>query len=447
MKIALAHFRIGETDGVSLEMDKWKDVLTRMGHEVVFLAGSEGLNRAHVIEELRYKHPLNEKFVYNAFEKLVDYESANDFAEDVLAFSRAIETKLTDFIEAEGIHLLVPFNIWSLGWSLPAGIAFARAVKTTGIRCLAYHHDFYWEREKYAKPTCSFVTGWLEEYFPPDLPNVRHVVINRLAREELYRRRSIEAAVIPNVFDFNHPVWAEDEYNQSLRDAIGASADDIVILQATRVMERKAIELGIDTVAALQKELDARKAQSASLYNGKKLKDESRILYVLAGMPESTYEYTEQLRIKAESLRVDLRFINHLIDYSRTHANGSKIYSLWDAYVAADFVTYPSILESWGNQLLEAVFANKPMLIYEYPVYENDIRHYGFRFVSLGNTHRTNADGLVSVGEEKIKAAAVRMADLLTDGEQYRSVVQHNFQIGKTHFSYESLLAHLQRIL
>ena len=34
-RIALCHFRVGETDGVSLEMGKWRQVLERLGHEVV----------------------------------------------------------------------------------------------------------------------------------------------------------------------------------------------------------------------------------------------------------------------------------------------------------------------------------------------------------------------------------------------------------------------------
>jgi glycosyltransferase involved in cell wall biosynthesis len=447
VNIALAHFRSGETDGVSLEMDKWKDVLTRMGHNVVLLAGSEGLTHAYLIPELHYKHPLNAKFVYNAYDKLLDYESEEDFAEDVMGFAQQIESKLVDFIESEHIDLLVPFNIWSLGWSLPAGIGFTNAVKRTKVTCLGFHHNFYWERERYGKPTCPIVEEWLRTCFPPELPNVRHAVTNRVSGDALHDRRGLEPFVIPNVFDFNQPLWSKDEYNQGLREDVGIAEDDIVILQATRVTERKAIELGVDAVAALQEELNKRKSQEAFLYNGKRLTEKSRLVYLLAGMPESAYEYTEQLRLRAEQLKVDLRFINHVIDYSRTHAAGRNIYSLWDAYVIADFVTYPSILEGWGNQLLEAVFAEKPMVIYEYPVYERDIRQYGFQFVSLGNSYQMNADGLVYVENGKIKASAEEMAKLLTDCEQYRQIVSHNFQIGKQHFSYESLVSLLNPIL
>lgn len=439
MKIAVAHFRVGETDGVSLEMEKWKNVLQRMGHEVLFLAGSEGMARAHLIPELHYKHPMNEKFVYNAYDKLIDYESEKEFAEDVLAFTGTIERQLIDFIESEAIDLLISHNLLSLGWSLPAGIAFANALKRTSIPCIALHHNFYWQRDRYSKPTCPVVQEWLDRLFPPDLPNIAHVVTNRLYQHELMELRQLGSAIIPNVFDFDGGAWTKDNYNESLRRDIGINEEDIVILQATRVTERKSIELGIDVMAQLQTKLDSLKRREAVLYNGNPLSDRSRLIYVLAGMPESSYEYTEKLRIKAERLGVDLRFINPLINYSRTYSNGRKSYSLWDAYAIADSVTFPSVIEGWGNQLLEAVFARKPLLIYEYPVYEKDIRDYGFDFVSLGNSHRIETDGLVSVHARKVDEAAERMAELLTDANRYNRIVQHNFQIGKTFFSHDSL--------
>jgi glycosyltransferase involved in cell wall biosynthesis len=439
LKIALAHFRVGETDGVSLEMEKWKDVLQQMGHEVLFLAGSEGQVSAQVIAELHYKHPMNEKFVYNAYDKRIDYDSEKEFVDDVTAFSEIMEKKLIDFIESESIELLITHNLFSLGWSLPAGIAFSNVLKSTGIPSIALHHNFYWQRERYLNPTCPTVTEWLRTLFPPDLPNLTHVVTNRLYQEELMQRRNLSSSIIPNVFDFKGKAWGIDDCNESLRRDIEVTEDDIVILQATRVTERKTIELGIDTVAELQSQLESLKERNVSLYNKKPLSDRNRLVYVLAGMPESSYEYTEKLRIKAEHLGVDLRFINPMIDQSRSYVNGQKRYSLWDAYAIADFVTFPSVIEGWGNQLLEAVFAQKPLLIYEYPVYEKDIKDFGFDFVSLGNTYHIEANGLASVNSKNVKKAAERMVQLLTDEAAYKQIVQNNFEIGKMNFSYESL--------
>jgi len=33
MNILLAHFRIGETDGISLDMEKWKAALGQLGNQ------------------------------------------------------------------------------------------------------------------------------------------------------------------------------------------------------------------------------------------------------------------------------------------------------------------------------------------------------------------------------------------------------------------------------
>ncbi|MCZ7667463.1 MAG: hypothetical protein M5U34_09740 [Chloroflexi bacterium] len=40
--IGMLHFKVGSTDGVSLEMDKWKLILEEMGHTVHYAAGDLG---------------------------------------------------------------------------------------------------------------------------------------------------------------------------------------------------------------------------------------------------------------------------------------------------------------------------------------------------------------------------------------------------------------------
>src|SRR5690606_18954188 len=445
MKIALAHFRVGETDGVSLEMEKWKLAFETMGHEVVFLAGSEGQTEAYVIDELHYMHPLNNKFVYNAYERLVDYDDEQAFESDMLRFAESIEKKLIAFIKNEKIDVVIPNNILSLGWGLPAAVAFSNAAKKTNIKYLCHHHDFYWEREKYSKPTCAFISEWLTTYFPPLLENVNHVVINKIAKGELEKRRGIASTVVPNVFDFDADTWQVDEYNKDMRESLGLQEDDIVILQATRITERKAIELGIDVVSVIQMQL--KEMIGKSLYNGKTISPETNVVYVLAGLPESSPRYLELLKKKAEDLGVEIRFVNERVDHSRHLENLQKIYSLWDAYVIADLITYPSILEGWGNQLLEGVFAKKPVVIYEYPVYQTDIADRGFTFTSLGGSHTVSQDGLVEVSTDLVEQAGIEAAKVLTDTMLYQTITEHNFKLGKKYYSYNSLQHYLSDVL
>ncbi|HOO74698.1 MAG TPA: hypothetical protein PLS66_05355, partial [Tepiditoga sp.] len=69
MKIGLLHYRVGETDGVSLEMEKWQTVLKNMGHEVFLIAGETGNTNALNIPSLAYRNRRNLILKSRIFEK------------------------------------------------------------------------------------------------------------------------------------------------------------------------------------------------------------------------------------------------------------------------------------------------------------------------------------------------------------------------------------------
>lgn len=447
MRIALAHFRVGETDGVSLEMDKWKLQLEKMGHSCIYIAGSKGISDTpcYIIEELCYRHPLKIKIADNCYKALIDYSEESLLLQDILAMEQNIEMKLIRILREQRIDLLIVNNIWSLGWDLAAAMAFYHAVKATDIACIAHHHDFFWERELYQNPTCSFVKDMLEQYFPPKDKRITHCVINKIAGEALQKRRGITAQVVPNVFDFAAPPWTKDEYNSDIRARCGIKANDIVFLQATRICERKGLELAIATLS----EVNCRKSQlcGKTLYNGQHFSDENTIWYLLAGMDEDVAYYHKIMKL-ASRMSVPIKWIGEMIDYSRkTDSSGNKIYSLWDSYTMADFVTYPSLLEGWGNQLLEGVFAKKPELIYEYPVYQTDIADKNFDFVSLGNKVFSSNDNIKSVSGDVYGRCADEIIQILTDAKRYRQIVDHNLEVGRKYFFYQQLYEILEKLL
>lgn len=437
--IALCHFRTGETDGVSLEMDKWKKSLEKQGHKVYFISGKKNGRDSLVIEELFYKQPSNDKFVRNAYERLTDYISEKEFKDDMLEYANIIEERLISLIEEYKLDVLVPNNIWSLGWGLPASIGFADAVKKTGVKCVTHHHDFYWEREKYDNPTCEFIKEWLEEYFPPRMDNISHVVINKIAQNELKERKGLNSTIVPNVFDFSEEVWKLDEYNKDLRKRIGLKESDIVFLQATRIAKRKGIELALDVLGELVKEKYLDVLRNHKLYDGRTFTKDNRIVFIFAGMDESEAGYLDILKKKAKNLSVEIIFINELIEAEREESDEMKKYSLWDAYVLADIVTYPSLLEGWGNQFLEAVFAKKPVIVYEYPVYGTDIKEKGFEIISLGNSFDFCENNLAAVRKKTIEKAAEQCIRQLTNTRLREVQAELNFDLAKKHYSYESL--------
>ena len=59
--------------------------------------------------------------------------------------------------------------------------------------------------------------------------------------------------------------------------------------------------------------------------------------------------------------------------------------------------------EGWGNQLLEAIRAKLPIMLFEYPVYLADIKGKGLRVVSLGDQiSGKDQHGLVTIAPEII---------------------------------------------
>ncbi|MFQ5616823.1 MAG: glycosyl transferase family 1 [Anaerolineales bacterium] len=446
--IGIFHFKIGGTDGVSLEIEKWKHVLEEMGHTVHLCAGDLGAVEGVLIEEMYHHIPEIERLNRNTFSQLRDFDEAGYKAE-LDRWTNALERRFRDFIVQKGIDFIIPQNVWSVAASPPVAVALERVRRELGIPALAHNHDFYWERVDGVALTCAAAVELADKYLPPRDPKIKHVVINSLAQRELAARKGIQASVVPNIFDFDAPPWGPDDYSRDFRERIGLKENDVFILQATRIVPRKGIELAVDFVKALG--APARRAQlNSGLYDGRAFTGDSRIVLVLAGYAQDdlTGRYLNQLKTKAQREGVDALFVDHLVGGGRGTRNGNKIYSLWDTYVFADFVTYPSLWEGWGNQLLETLRARLPMMLFEYPVYRADIQDKGFRFVSLGGElSGRDARGLAQVSPEIIESAADQAVELLTNPQLRAETVEHNFRTGRKHYSLAALRGHLTRLM
>lgn len=450
MNIVLCHFRAGETDGVSLEMEKWKLILEKLGHNVFILGGSLGsLSEGSTITELQYTHPVNLKIVKNSYGPIIDYNNEDALSEDISNLAVIIEKKLVDFIHEKKINIIVPNNFWSIGGGFSATIAIYNAIKKTGIECIAHHHDFYWESCRITYRSCQTVIDILDKYFPPEnIPNckLKHVVINKISQNELIEYKNIKSNIVPNVFDFSAPLWKIDNYNSDFRQTLGLKSSDIIVLQATRIVTRKAIELAIEFIKELNSPENIIRLQKNKLYNNETFTVQSRIVYLIAGKVESDSHYLKQLIKLADQCNISMIFTGDIIEHSRCFQGKTKCYSLWDCYANSDFVTYTSIQEGWGNQFLETMFAKLPILIYEYPVFESEIKPYNFNTISLGNTFNTDNNNMVYVNKSIIRQAAVQAVNLLIDKEKRKKITEENFTICKNNFSYDTLHKVLQNI-
>jgi glycosyltransferase involved in cell wall biosynthesis len=195
----------------------------------------------------------------------------------------------------------------------------------------------------------------------------------------------------------------------------------MLFLQLTRVVPRKGIELSIELVRWLQSHPFTLHASRFTLVITHHAGDEG-------------LDHLHQLQAQAAAAGVDLRYVADRVAPRRSmRPDGVKIYSLWDVYSHADFVTYPSLYEGFGNALIEAVYFRKPVLVNRYPVYVADIGPLGFDFVEI--------DGTIT------DEAVAEVQQMLADPERRWAAVEKNFRLGEQHFSYEVLKERLQELL
>ena len=452
--VGMIHYKTGSTDGVSLEMEKWKLALENAGHTVFFCSGlheNDNLERVTTIVELNYHTPESSRILRGMFTSLDVYGDNNPqerFEEDLYSQCAILESKLSDWIVKNSIEIMIPENVWSVALHPAASLALQKVVVRYNLRVLAHHHDFYWERIGDYNLTCKIAMELADTLFPPHIRHYKHVVINSLAQKNLIERKGIHAEVIPNVFDFTEDAmntngFVKDSFNQDFRSDIGVKEEDIMVLQATRIIPRKGIEMAIDVVAHMNTILPSLRGQN--LYDGRTILPSTQIVLVLAGYSEDdkTGEYLNTLKEYANKMQVKMIHVDSMIS-SQRELTPAKRYSLWDSYSHADIVTYPSYWEGWGNQLLEALKAKIPVILFEYPVYISDIAPRGLKVLSLGSRiDKKNGSNLVEVGENIYEKTAQKTLKVLTNREKYKTMVERNFSIGKHYFSLEALSDYL----
>ncbi len=447
--IGIFHYNVGGTDGVSLEIDKWKRALEEMGHIVYLCSGDLGGAEGTLIEEMYHHCEDARRLNYNMFTALRDYDEAG-FTVEMARLTDIIEEKIRAFVREKGIDFLIPQNVWSVAVNPPVAVALARVMRDLQLPALAHNHDFYWERRDGVALTCASAIEIADKYLPPRDPLAQHVVINSVAQKELAERKGIAATVVPNVFDFAETAWQPDEYNRDFREQIGLRENDIFVLQATRIVSRKGIELAIDFVQALGSPARRAYLQERGLYDGRAFTSDSRIVLVLVGYArdDASGSYLNRLKNKIAETGIDALFIEDRVAGRRKIRDGQKIYSLWDTYVYADFVTYPSLWEGWGNQLLETIVARLPFLLFEYPVYLADIKDKGLQAVSLGSEiSGMDANGLALAPPEALQTAADEAIILLTNDLLRQEMVDHNFRVGQQYYSMAALRDYLAQLM
>ena len=405
--------RFSGTDGVTLEASKWAEVLTAAGHRCFWFAGELDRDPASsfLVPEAHFQHPDNLWISERVFGR---NRRDPEVTDRIHRLAGRLKERLRTFVDRFAVDLLVPQNVLTIPMHIALGVALTELLAETQMPTIAHHHDFFWERTRFS---VNAVGDYIRMAFPPNLPNIAHVTINSAAQEELALRTGISSTVIPNVLDFEHPPTVSAASKEEMRASLDLGPDDIVFLQPTRIVQRKGIEHAIELV--------------------RELADPRCKLVISHEAGDEGYGYRDWLEEHAHSSGVDLRLVKTRGNdpcpngvFNQGNGNGL---SLWELYPHADFITYPSLYEGFGNAFLEAIYFSKPLLINRYATFVRDIEPAGFDLVTM--------DGFLT----RRNVAMVR--EILVDPERRQRMVETNYAVATRHFSFALLRKHLNYMI
>jgi len=403
-----SHYRIGfistrfaGTDGVSLEAFKWAEILSEMGHRCYYFAGecSQGDDCSMVVPEAHFSHPVIYEINQQLFERHHRTTATTKAVHETHSILRA---QLDEFVRRFDLDLLIIENALSIPMNVPLGLALTELIAETRIAAIAHHHDFAWERERFSMHQAD---DYLAAAFPPPMESILHVTINSYAARQLAHRTGMRSTVVPNVMDFDKSPPLPDGYADDLRSQLGVAADEALLLQPTRVVPRKRIEIAV----LLARWLGLPCA-----------------LVIPHSSGDEGDEYKRFITRLAESLGTKLIFAERCFAPEREQsATGEKRYGLADAYQQADLVTYPSAVEGFGNAFLEAIYYKKPLVMCSYEIFKTDIQPKGFDVVAF--------EGFPT------ELTLERMRTVLEDRELVRLMTERNYELAGKHFSFATL--------
>ncbi len=436
-RIGIVCGKLGDVDGVSLEVDKWIDVLRRQGHELFSIAGKytnpiQGVpaDRQLLLEKIRFDSPEQKHYESLAFPHLtrrpphVNQQQIHVLLDRMQAEGQEVATALLEYVQEHEIDVLVGENTNAMPMTILGGIATYRVATEHRVATLFHHHDFWWERSRFSK---NHIESLLNRIMPPVDLGLEHVVISSYAAHVLRALKRVTPHVVPNCEDFDAAV-SLDDYNRTFRDDLGFAEDDIVVVQPTRIVPRKRIEDSVELVGrfmAANPDLAPKVHYVISLYQG----------------DEPNQNYIEEIHRRAEHLGVPLRLISDRVASVRKHNEaGEKLYTNRDVLANADLVTYLPIWEGFGNALLEAVAARVPVVTTTYLVYKTDIMTTGLRNIEIRD--RYTPEGVLDIPDRALE----EMRYMLTHPEDRQRIVDENFEVARREFGIQRLEERLTHV-
>lgn len=451
LNYGILHSLIGKNDGVSIVIDQTVNAMVDdMGIELgnIFFLAAHSSPRFNAItnEIFWHKNDVHRNIITYFNEDPPDW--LDSYIHENALYAKQVISK---FVEDNEIDLLIAHNTthpYNFITAVGLGYYFEE-LRNNGIvwpKIMVWWHDSYFERARFSNPN-KVIQKYLK-YLPglyidgmafinSDQPMLARKLFEQLNKNNIDNFFKFRSVIVPNTssidWDWKSYEWdkdsvvfpEQDKYNSSFLKDTGileklqekrfALKDAIFLLQHTRIVPRKKIELALDFAFRLENKFlqNGQRKLTILLVSGhsgdEQVKYKEFLIDYYANLLQLNPE-SNVLLIMGENIILSHRDI--IVD--KKYYNFYEIPSIISSY--GGMGTYFSEVEGFGNNLLEMISFGLPVVINKYNIFKKDIESLGFDLPAV-------EDGLIT--EELIDKAY----EILCNPKIRNGMVKHNLKI------------------
>jgi len=451
LNIGMLHSLVGKNDGVSIVIDQTVNAMTEyldVGLGNIFFLAAHSSPRFNAVtdEVFWHKNDVHKKII-----RYFNDDPPEELDDEIHKKALYAKNVIKEWVNENEIDLIVAHNT-SHPYNFITSVAlgyYYEELREHGIiwpKQLVWWHDSYMERDAFKNP--NYVIKKYMKYLPGTYVdgiafiNQAQVNMARKVFEQFNNRRlkpffDQRAVVIPNTssihWDWQSIDWSENQliyppqsnYNDTFLDDIGLTEavrkegftmdDTVILLQHTRVVPRKKIEVALDFAYRLEQKFEKHGENKciALLVSGHS--GDEQVAY-----KKYLWEYYHKKKIKNPDAHVILIFGEGTILSHRDIIVDRKYYKFSEIpeIIAAHngLATYFSEIEGYGNNLLEVIASGLPAVINKYEVFKTDIEHLGFHLPAVENCE---------LNDQLVEEAY----NMLIDPVHRNKVVKHNLEV------------------